>query len=348
MAKYRVAIVGLGRMASTIDHEVVDYPAITLPYSIAAACMEIESMDLVAGADLVKEKRELFGSRWRVDALYEDYTEMIAQENPDLVAICTRGEHHAAMATRVAESGTPMIYLEKAMACSMQEADTVLKSCRANDVYLNTGVLRRFDARYRQARQWIARGAIGKVQGGVHYASTNLLHGHIHSVDTLMYLMGDPKAASVKGELRPRDLKIGNNRLDTDPNATYAIEFENGMEAWTVPAGHWDFEIFGAKGSIKGVNNGIEWDLRNKETPLGAKRTVYSRAPYPEPPRKSATQFCLEDLVSAFENKRRPLGDVGLAHHATEICLAVAESHRQGGKRVTLPLDNRALYVWHV
>ena len=56
MQKYRVAIVGLGRMASTIDDEVRDYSAITLPYSIAASCQEIDKIDLVAGADILPEK----------------------------------------------------------------------------------------------------------------------------------------------------------------------------------------------------------------------------------------------------------------------------------------------------
>jgi len=348
MAKYRVAIVGLGRMASTIDDEVVDYPAVALPYSIAAACQKIDALELVAGADILPEKREAFSKRWGVHALYEDYLQMIAREKPDLVAICTKGELHAEMAVRVAEAGVPMVYLEKAMACSMEEADGVLKACQENGVYLNTGVLRRFDSRYRQARQWIEQGAIGEPRTGVHYAATNLMHGHIHSVDTLMYLMGDPKAVAVTGTLRPHSSRIQNNRLDNDPNATYHVEFENGIEAWSIPSGHWDFEIFGTKGSIKGVNNGMEWRLRNRETPLGAKRVVYTEAPYPTPPSKSATQFCLEDLVQAYEAKRPPLGDVAIAHHATEICLAVAESHRQGGVRVVLPLENRSLYVWHV
>ncbi len=347
MKKYRVAIIGLGRMASTIDQEVIDYPAVALPYSIAAACQEIEPLELVAGADPLAEKREAFGKRWGVTALYPDYLQMIAQEKPDLVAICTRGELHAEMAIRVAEAGVPMIYLEKAMACSMVEADAVLKACLENNVAFNTGVLRRFDSRYRQAKQWIERGEIGELRAGVHYASTNLLHGHIHSVDTLMYLMGDPKAVSVQGELRPRDLKIENNRLDKDPNAVYHIEFENGLEASTLPVGNWDFEIFGTKGSIKSMNNGVDWRLY-KATPFGNRYTAYREVPYPEPPCKSATVFCLEDLVHAFEGQRPTVGHVVVTHHATEICLAVAESHRQGGVRVKLPLENRALYVWHV
>jgi len=143
MKKYRVAIIGLGRMASTIDDEVRDYSAIALPYSIAASCQEIDRIELVAGADILPEKREAFRERWGVSDLYDDYLEMIAQEKPDLVAICTRGELHAEMAVRTAEAGVPMIYLEKAMACSMKEADMVLDACQRNKTLLNTGVLRR-------------------------------------------------------------------------------------------------------------------------------------------------------------------------------------------------------------
>jgi hypothetical protein len=57
--------------------------------------------------------------------------------------------------------------------------------------------------------------------------------------------------------------------------------------------------------------------------------------------------MCLEDLVGAFEEKRPTLGNVQICHHLTEVCLAIAESHRQG-RRITLPLENRDLYVFHV
>ncbi len=346
MEKYKVAIVGLGRMASTIDDEVRDYPAVALPYSIAAACHASQKLELIAGADLLEEKRQAFGQRWGVSALYEDYLEMIRKESPHLVAICTRGELHAEMAIHVAQTEVPMIYLEKAMACSMKEADAVLAVCKEHGVYLNTGVLRRFDSRYQQARQWIEQGAIGELRAGVHYAPSSLLHGHIHSVDTLMYLMGDPQALRVRGELRPRNLNIEENRLDKDPGATYHIEFENGLEAWTIPVGQWDFEIFGTKGSLRSMNNGVDWRLR-QETRVG-RRTTHAEAPYPPPACESATLFCLEDLVAAYEEEHPPLGDVQIAHHGTEICFAVAESHRQGGSWIELPLANRELYIWHV
>ena len=346
MNRYRVAIVGLGRMASTIDDEVRDYPAITLPYSIAASCQEIDRIELAAGADILSEKREAFGQKWGVKALYEDYLEMIEKEKPDMVAICTKGELHAEMAVRVAEAGVPMIYLEKAMACSMKEADMVLDACQRNRVLFNTGVLRRFDSRYHKARELIQNGEIGQIKAVVHYAASNLLHGHIHSIDTIMYLLGDPTAKSVWGELRPRNMRIENNRLDKDPSAIYHIEFEGGVEAWTVPAGMWDFEIWGTGGCIRGMNNGIDWAIR-KPFKLSEKRTIFREATFPDREVCSATVAILEDLIDAHEAGRPTLGNVEVTHRATELCLAVAESHIQG-KRVELPLKNRELYIWHV
>ena len=346
MKTYRVAIVGLGRMASTIDDEIGGYQAISLPYSIAAACRESHRLELVAGADILPEKQEAFGERWGVGALYEDYLEMIAQEEPDLVAICTRGELHAEMAIETAEAGVGMIYCEKAMACSMVEADAVLAACRKNNVAFNTGVLRRFDNRYHQARRLIEEGRIGEPQVAVHYAATNLLHGHIHSVDTLMYLLGDPEVVSIEGQLRPRDTVIENNRLDHDPNAVYRIMFAGDVEAYTIPAGYWDFEVFGSEGVIKGINNGPDWMLW-KTAQVANKHTVLHEDEFPEVDARSATIACLEDIVSAHEEGRPTLGNIEITHRTTEICLAVAESHRQGGVSLSLPLENRDLYIWH-
>src|SRR5689334_9347742 len=128
MKTYRLGIVGLGRMGSTIDAEVEDYPAITLPYSIAAAARAIPQIDLVAGCDLVPEKNEAFRQKWDVAATYTDYEKMLATEKLDMVAICTPGPLHARMTVAAARAGVPMIYCEKAMACSMKEADEVKKA----------------------------------------------------------------------------------------------------------------------------------------------------------------------------------------------------------------------------
>jgi predicted dehydrogenase len=334
-------------MGSTIDDEVKGYAAIALPYSVAAACRASERLELACGADILPEKREAFRERWGVTALYEDWLQMLAAEKPDIVAITTRGVLHAEMALQAIEAGARMLFVEKAMACSMAEADAVLAACRRHNVAFNTGVLRRFDVRYHQARRLIEQGEIGDVKQAVHFASSNLLHGHIHSIDTLMYLLGDPKPRSVWGELRGEGIEFRDDRLDKDPSAVYRIRFENGAEAWTIPAGNWEFEVIGSQGVIRGMNNGSDWSWR-KPDPSGGRRATLREQPFPGVTAYSATQFALEDLARAVEEGRPTLGNVEVTHQATECCFAVAASHLRGGARVELPVGERGRYIFHV
>ncbi|MBI2299983.1 MAG: Gfo/Idh/MocA family oxidoreductase [Armatimonadetes bacterium] len=347
MQPARVAVIGLGRMAGTIDDEVVGYPAITLPYSIAGACAASARLELAAGCDLLPEKRDAFGRRWGVAALYDDWRRMLAAEQPDIVAICTRADNHAELAVGAAELGARAIYCEKAIACSMIEADAVLQAVASRSLPFNTGCLRRHDNRYEQLRDLVTEGAVGRPQAAVHYAPSSLMHGHIHSIDTLLYLLGDPKVARVRGELRPRDLDLTSNRLDADPSAVYELETDTGVYATTVAAGSWEFEVIGSEGSVRTYANGAEAG-RRRSVPAGERFTTTVAAPLEPLVPASATLRLMEDLANALAEGRPSREGVERAHHATEACLAVAESHRRGGEWVELPLGNRELYVWHV
>ncbi len=337
---YRVAIIGLGRMGSTIDDE---FPDRSPPYSVAASCNASQRLQVVTGADIDASKRAAFSERWGVDALYEDYVEMIRKEDPDMVAVCTRGHLHAEMATRSAEEGVKLIFCEKAIACSMDEADGILKAVQENGSLFNSGVLRRFNLRYHQARDLIRNGEIGEPKAAIHYASTNLLHGHIHSIDTLSFLLDDPKVESIWGELNTIDHRIPENRLDDDPYGIFHLTFANGITATSVPAGNWEFEVMGDGGSVRVFDNGTSLQLRKNQA---GKSRIAADVPVEPVPENSATQFCLEDLVLAHEEGRQTLGPIEVAHHLTEVCLALAESHRRE-KRVSLPLGNRSLYIFH-
>ncbi|MXX27706.1 MAG: Gfo/Idh/MocA family oxidoreductase [Caldilineaceae bacterium SB0668_bin_21] len=337
---YRVAIIGLGRMGSTIDDE---FPDRSPPYSVAASCNASQRLQVVTGADIDASKRAAFSERWGVDALYEDYVEMIRKEDPDMVAVCTRGHLHAEMATRSAEEGVKLIFCEKAIACSMEEADGILKAVQEKGALFNSGVLRRFNLRYHQARDLIRNGEIGEPKAAIHYASTNLLHGHIHSIDTLSFLLDDPKVESIWGELNTIDHRIPDNRLEDDPYGIFQLTFANGIAATSVPAGNWEFEVMGDGGSVRVFDNGTSLQLRMNQA---GKSRIAADVPVEPVPEHSATQYCLEDLVLAHEEGRQTLGPVEVAHHLTEVCLALAESHRQE-KRINLPLENRSLYIFH-
>ena len=360
MKTYRVGIIGLGRMGSTIDEEGHG----DLPYSIAASCAASERLEVVAGADLQPEKRQGFREKWGVEALFEDFQEMVEKEKPDLVAICTtasgllkpankapdssfRGDSHAELTIALADAGVPMVYIEKAMASSVERADAIRDAVQRNGTLINTGVLRRFDNRYEVVKDAIAAGQIGEPKIVVHFAGSSLMHGHIHSIDTVSYLVGDPKIEAVRGELLPRDIEIVDNHLTSDPMATYQLCFENGIEAWSVSGAYWEFEVVGTEGTIRSLNNGVAVSLRKPGAPVG-RRQGWDEVPFEPVVPRSTVVTCLEDLVQAHETGGPTRDPIDNAHHITEACIAVAESHRRGGSWVELPLGERDLYVFHV
>ena len=356
MTTYRVGVVGLGRMGSTIDDEGHS----SLPYSIAASARAGNRLQLAAGCDLRAERRSDFTERWGVAAVYEDFREMVEQEKPDLVAVCTtatglqkpgrespdpsfRGDSHADLAVALADLAVPMLYVEKAMACSMRRADDIRDAVERNGTLFNTGVLRRFDNRYDVVRDAVLGGRIGEPKVVVHYASSSLLHGHIHSIDTISWLIGDPAITHVRGEFEPSDYVIEDGQVPFDPQATYQLRFAGGVEAWSVPAAPWEFEVLGSEGTVRSLGNGAGASLRLS---TGGRSWIEAELPAVEP--RSTVIDCLEDLLDAHEQGRPTRGHIGVTHHITEACLAVAESHRRGGSWVELPGVDRGLYVFHV
>lgn len=355
MKKYRVGIIGLGRMGSTLD------------MSIAASSQPIERLEVVAGADILPDRRTAFKEKWGVKALYADYEEMVRKEQPDLVAVCTtatglpkpgnrapsrgfRGDSHADITARVADAGVPMLYVEKALACSMVGADKVLAACTRRGTALNTGVIMRFNNRFKAVRDLIRRGDIGTPTHAVAYTESNtLMHMHSHSIDMLSYLLGDAAVVAARGELFPRELKVADNRLEEDPHATYHIRFAGGVEAWSIPAGPRDFEVVGTEGMVRVMATAAKTALW-KTGRVDGRRGPWAQAKAPrKPAANNEVVTCLEDLMDAYESKRPTRGGgAKVPHNVTEACLAVAESHRLGGAWVPLPLKNRDLYVFHV
>ena len=294
--------------------------------------------------------------------MHEDYAEMVRQESPDIVAVCTtatglqkpgnkapasdfRDDAHADLTVALADLGVPMLYVEKAVACSMRRCDELRDAVKRNGTLFNSGVLRRFDARYDPVRDAVLDGQIGDPVAVVHYAQSSLLHGHIHSIDTLSWLIGDPSITRVRGELEPGDLPIENSFIPHDPLGTYELTFANGVRGWSIPAGNWQFEVLGTKGMVRSLDNGAGAVMRVQN---GEDRYGWDGCELPKLPSRSATVSCLEDLVDAFENNRPTRGHVDVTHHITEATLAVAESHRRGGNWVDLPIADRDLYVFHV
>ena len=83
MSNYTVAIIGTGRVGAQFDF-VPEHPD-----NHADAIAVNDSFTLVAGVNRGREKLDLFGERYGIDALYHDYLRMLAEVGPDVCIIAT-------------------------------------------------------------------------------------------------------------------------------------------------------------------------------------------------------------------------------------------------------------------
>ena len=75
-------------------------------------------------------------------------------------------------------------------------------------------------------------------------------------------------------------------------------------------------------------------------------KNLQVRYPYPFPSRIQGSGLSIiEDLVSCIDNDHDPKcsGDDGRA--ALEVAIAMRESHRKGGQKITLPIEDRSLQI---
>ena len=347
MSSYRAVIVGAGRMAGTIDDEVIDYPAMILPMSHAAAYAAVDEVEVVAVADLDEAKARNLQQRYGIARTYTDYREMIETERPDLVSIATPCTAHAEVTIFAAEHGARGIYCEKGMACSLAEADAMREAVKRNGVKFNMGTLRRWHPGVLRAKELIAAGEIGEVKDVITFTMWSLLHSASHYLDLVLCFAGDPGVEWVQGNVINPDLDPAAARSETDLSAIGTVRFDNGVtgHCLTTPLVA-EFEVIGTAGAIRATNNCLHWQLRKAETFEGIKtRTEVNVRQFPFYERTSPTVAVIRDLIHAIETDGETRGGVDIAHLNTEIAFAMVESSRRRGARVELPLENRGFYM---
>ena len=132
---FRAAVVGCGRIGSTIDDEHQNKPQFRYPWAHAPAYIEAKGVELVAASDLRPAQLDDFKHRWGVTALYTDFMEMVRQEQPDIVSVTTAAPDRADVVIGLAESGcVKAIYATKPISVSLDEADAMIEACHQHNV----------------------------------------------------------------------------------------------------------------------------------------------------------------------------------------------------------------------
>jgi predicted dehydrogenase len=339
---YPAAIIGCGRMAGSIDDEVRELLSVIFPYSHAGTYQACAKTALVAAAEVVDERLDAFCVRWGIPRGYRDYRELIEQERPEIISVTTRPGSHREIVVFAAEHGVKGIWCEKPLCCSMEEADAMVEACEANGTKLNLGVNRRYSPLYRAIRDLVAEGVVGDLHAVICHGGGSALWSHSHASDLMLLLAGDPAVDFVQGTVGAEVADFADNRIETDPAIFSAyVQFGNGVRGYFLSTIGYDWEITGSAGKLRALNDGVAIELRQ---PVGKWKHLQPVA-VPSLPNGSSALACLEDLVEAVETGGDTKGNVQLARRSQEVIMGIIASHGRDGARVSLPLENRALYV---
>lgn len=230
MDKLRIAIVGCGNV-SKMHFE---------------AAFENEKSELVACCDIVPGKAEAMSQLYGIKS-FTDFDKMLAENDFDVLHICTPHYLHTPMAIAAMNKGKH-VFCEKPLAIHYEDAVRMCECAKKNNVYLAACFQNRYNLSSKYLKDLVTSEKLGKivaVKGNVtwdrdeEYYSDDwhgtlekegggvIINQCIHTLDLIQWLVGSD-VVSVDGSISQKRLK---GKVETEDTADALIRFANGVEA---------------------------------------------------------------------------------------------------------------------
>lgn len=337
--------------------------------------LRMPEVELVAVADADAAGLEKAKKKLKLERGFADYRQMLAEVKPDIVAVAPRHvDEHRDMTLAAIQAGARGIYIEKPFCRTPAEADEIIAAAEKGKVKIAVAHRNRYHPALPAIQGMLKDNAIGQVleirmrgkedaRGG----AQDLWVLGAHLLNLAAFFGGPPKACSATlfQDGRPAakaDVKEGAEGVGPIAgNAVHArFEMEQGFPVFfdsIVNAGAkgsgFGLQLIGTKGVI---------DLRFDTEPLAQLLPGNPFQPVKEPrawtPISSAGLGQPEpmadikeqvashllparDLLAAIREDRAPLCSASDGRTVLEMIMAVFESHRLNGQRVTWPLAIR-------
>ncbi|NOG29137.1 Gfo/Idh/MocA family protein [Lysinibacillus fusiformis] len=344
----KYALIGCGRISS--NH-------------IAAALKN--QIDIVAICDLTETKMDETIREFNLLNVekYTNYEQMLIEQSPQLVAICTESGSHGQIAMKCLDYNCHLI-IEKPIALSLKEADLIIEKAQEKNLKVSACHQNRFNKSIQKTREAMEQGRFGKLLHGAAHIRWNrgedyykqapwrgtwehdggaLMNQCIHNIDLLRWMMGDEIVEVVgmtdtlmHGYIEAEDLGLALIRFK---NGSYGIIegttniYPNNLEE--------TLYIFGEKGTVKvggkSVNLIEEWNFSDKfDNPDNIKEN-YKENP---PNIYGFGHYLLyTDVIEAIEQDRQPYVTAKDGRNALELVLAIYKSSNSK-QTIKLPLIN--------
>jgi predicted dehydrogenase len=335
----RFALVGCGRIAKK--------------HAEILAGKQIANASLTAVCDIIPERARSFGSTYGVPH-FTDFDDMMAKmgDRVDVVTILTPSGSHAKHCLRAA-SYKKHVVVEKPMALTLTDADSMIRACDAAGVRLFVVKQNRYNTPVQKLREAIVSGRLGKLVLGTvrvrwcrpqEYYDQDAWRGTwaedggvltnqaSHHIDLLEWMMGDVESVFAKSTTALVDIEV-------EDTAVAILKFTNGamgiIEATTATRPK-DLEgsisILGENGVVEvggfAVNQMKVWNFGKKEPGDDEVLEKYRENP------KSVYGFghvkYLENVIDCIETGRAAMVDGLEGRKSLELINGLYESIETG------------------
>jgi len=348
----RYALIGCGRISP--NHLAA---ALTNKLEVVGLC-DIDS-------SMINDKMAKFKLDEQNVARYHDYREMLKEQKPELVSICTESGNHASIALDCIEAGVNLI-IEKPIALSIKDADTIIEKAKEHNVKVCACHQNRFNKSVVKIREAMEQNRFGRLMHGTAHIRWNrgrdyyeraswrgtweqdggaLMNQCIHNIDLLRWMMGDDIV-----EVFAYTDNLTHPYIEAEDLGLALVKFKNGsygiIEGTTniYPQNLEEtLYLFGEKGTVKAGGQSVniieEWRFSDLlDDPDEVKRTYHENPPnvygYGHIP-------LFADVIESIKKNRQPMVTAEDGKRALELVLAIYKSAAEG-KPVRLPLDDCA------
>ena len=311
----------------------------------ASAINSLPDATLAGVADSRAESAASFADRYGVKA-YESYGSMLDDPEIDVVCVCTPSGFHAENAIAALEKGKHVV-LEKPMAITVADADSIVETCEKTGRMLTVISQLRFSQDVAKVKKLVSEGAFGRItlcslrmkyyRSREYYSASwkgtkrldgggALMNQGVHGVDLLQYVVGGIKG--VEGRIATLS-----HSIEVEDTAVATLEFENGalgvIEASTCahPGFERVIEIHGDRGYVKLVENSIERLILNGENVAVAKSDSVGTANDPTQLDFKMHAVQIGELVSAIKGEGKLTVDCREGKKAVEIIEKIYRSN---------------------
>jgi predicted dehydrogenase len=228
----------------------------------AKALRELDGVEIKVVCGLEDEATKQFARQYDIFEVCHDAMGLIERDDIDAVVLAIPNKYHAPYAISFLEHGKD-VFIEKPMAVNALDGRRIERVRQDSKRIVMVGHMWRFDQEVQYIREAVQSGRIGKIiktrSYGIHenwgpagwFVQKDLAGGGaladmgVHAIDTIRYILGDPKPAQVYAKI---DTFFGD--YDVDDTGIVVITWDNEVTS-VVESGWWHPHVEGPEAACR-------------------------------------------------------------------------------------------------